>query len=63
MTDSSDCDPDRKFSDNFENAKRDEQIENKKLLEKDFEELFKKTPITEDTQCGYSIFTGKLLQR
>lgn len=32
------------------------------LLERDFEELYKETPLTKDTQCGYWIFRQNFLQ-
>ena len=33
------------------------------LLHANFEEVFRKTPINKDTECGYGIFKGEFLQK
>lgn len=34
-----------------------------KMLEEDFDELYKKFPLSDDTRCGYGIFQGPFLQK
>lgn len=33
------------------------------ILNGDFEEIYKRAPITEDTTCGYGAFRGRILQK
>lgn len=34
-----------------------------KLLEEDFEEIYKNYPLTDDTTCGFGFFRGPILQK
>lgn len=34
-----------------------------KMLEEDFDELYKNYPLSDDTRCGYGIFQGRFLQK
>lgn len=34
-----------------------------KLLEEDFEEIYRNYPLSEDTRCGIGIFRGPVLQK
>lgn len=37
--------------------------ENEKLLRENLEDLYKDMPITDETSCGFWIFTGPTLQK
>lgn len=34
-----------------------------KMLEDDFDEVYRNYPLTEDTTCGISVFRGRILQK
>jgi len=34
-----------------------------KMLEADFDEVFKDYPLTQETSCGFGYFRGKLMQK
>lgn len=40
-----------------------ENTELNRLIGRDFNEVFRETPVNKDTQCGYSIFSGSLIQK
>lgn len=47
----------------LKNSENEESVELKGLLGRDFEEIYRETEVNEDTQCGYSIFSGWFLQK
>lgn len=46
---------------NEDKMKKSPELE--KMLEEDFDELFKNIAVTDDTRCGIGFLHGKFLQR